>query len=135
VSQTIKGKSVEGHPFAELIGLSETKLEDGYSECVLEVEERHFNPNRVLHGGVIYSMADTGMGGALYTTLNRDESCATIEIKISYFRPVSNGAIICKTRIINRGKKVATLESEVFNGGKIVAKAMGTYSIFKIGPS
>lgn len=134
VSKTIKEVLVE-HPFAELIDLSVSKLKDGYSECILEVEERHFNPHKVVHGGVIYSMADTGMGGALYTTLKKGETCATIEIKISYFKPVSAGSLTCKTQVINRGKRVATLESEIFNNERLVAKAMGTYSIFEMEPS
>lgn len=80
-------------------------------------------------------MADTGMGGALYTTLKKGETCATIEIKISYFKPVSAGSLTCKTQVINRGKRVATLESEIFNNERLVAKAMGTYSIFEMEPS
>jgi len=49
------------NPFGELIGLNFVKCETGYSQCVLEENEKLLNPHRVLHGGVIYSMADTGI--------------------------------------------------------------------------
>lgn len=36
------------------------------------------NPRNVVHGAVLYAMADTGMGAALYPTLSADKVCATI---------------------------------------------------------
>jgi acyl-CoA thioesterase len=120
------------HPFGDLIGLEFTKIEKGYSQCTLEVVDKLLNPHRVVHGGVLYSMADTGMGAAAYSGLNKGEICATIEVKINYFKAVKGGTLTCDTRVIHQGKKVATLDSEILNNGQIVAKALGTYSIFKI---
>jgi acyl-CoA thioesterase len=120
------------HPFAEMIGFYFTKLGKKSSQCVLELNEKLFNPHKVLHGGVLYSMADTGMGGALYPLLEKDELCATIEVKISYFKPVRSGTVTCDTEVINKGKTTATMESEIKNNDTLVAKASGTYSIFKI---
>ena len=118
------------HPFGSLIGFQFTKLRKGYSQCVLDVNKKLFNPHGVVHGGVLYSMADTGMGGALYSLLDKSELCATIEVKINYFKAIKEGKITCDTRVINKGKKVAVIESEIHNDGVLVAKALGTYSIF-----
>ena len=85
----------------------------------------------MVHGGVIYSLADTGMGGVLYPTLENGELCATVEIKICYFAAVRNGTIDCLTKLSHRARTWAYLESEIINDGKIVAKATGTYSIFR----
>ena len=49
------------HPFAELIGLNFSICENGYSQCNMSVSDKLINPHHVLHGGVMYSMADTGM--------------------------------------------------------------------------
>ena len=118
-------------PFGELIGLTFTKLENGYSQCVLEVNEKLLNPHKVLHGGVTYSMADTGMGAALYTCIDEDELCATIETKIVYFKPVTSGRLTCDTRVVHRSKRIATLESEIKDDRQLIAKALGTFSVFK----
>jgi acyl-CoA thioesterase len=120
------------HPFGDLIGFEFTKFEKGYSQCILDINNNHFNPHKVVHGGVMYSMADTGMGGAIYSLLNKDESCATIEVKISYFKPAKEGKLICNTKVIHKGRTIGVLESELINNDKLVAKANGTYSIFKI---
>ena len=119
------------HPFGDLIGLKFTRLEKGYSQCTLEVVDKLLNPHKVIHGGVVYSMADTGMGAAAYTNLGKDELCATIEIKINYFKPIKAGVLTCNTKVIHQGKKIVTMDSEILNDGQIVAKALGTYSIFK----
>jgi acyl-CoA thioesterase len=120
------------HPFGDMIGLNITKFDKGFSQCVLEVENKLMNPHKTLHGGVIYSMADTGMGIALYPLLEKDELCATIEVKISYFKPVREGKLICDTKVIYKGKNFSSLESEIKNGEILVGKATGTFSIFKV---
>lgn len=118
------------HPFAELIGLAVEDQRSGFSKCTLVAAAHHLNPHNVVHGAVIYALADTGMGIALYPTLKKDEICATIEIKINYFKPVVSGLITCTTELVNRGKTVANLESRVFVGQTLVAQANGNYSIF-----
>jgi len=119
------------NPFAEVIGLRFTASKKGYSECALEINEKLLNPHKVVHGGVIYSMADTGMGAALYPNLDKDEICATVEIKIVYFAALASGPLTCKTRVIHKGKRIAVLESEIQGNERLIAKALGTYSIFK----
>jgi len=123
---------VEGfNPFGDLMGLAFTRAEKGCSQCVLEVNAKLLNPFRILHGGAAYTMADTGMGAALLSCLEQDELCATIEIKIVYFKSVDSGTLTCDTRVISKSKRIATLESEIKHEGNLVAKALGTWSIYK----
>ena len=119
------------HPFAELIALEVQERSAGLSTLALTVGETHLNPHNVVHGAVLYALADTGMGAALYSTLAPGEICATIEIKINYFKPVSSGRLICKTELVNRGKSVANLEARIYNEQVLVAQANGNYAIFR----
>lgn len=118
------------HPFAELIALRTDEQGAGHSRLSLRVAPEHLNPHRVVHGAVLYALADTGMGAALYPTLAQGEICATIEIKINYFKPVSSGTLSCRTRLVNRGRSVANLEAQLFVGEVLVAQANGNYAIF-----
>lgn len=120
------------HPFADLIGLVVDEQREGYSKCSLLLQpEKHHNPHRVAHGAVPYALADTGMGAALYPSLQDNEICATIEIKINYFRPLREGRVECITEVLNRGKSVANLESRIYHEGVLVAQANGNYAIFQ----
>lgn len=107
--------------------------ETGYSRLSLVVTEDHMNPHNVVHGAVIYALADTGMGAALAPSLAEGEICATIEIKINYFKPVTRGQLVCTTEMINRGRTVANLQSRIVVGDSLVAMANGNYAIFTPG--
>lgn len=117
--------------FGDFIGLTLTECENGHSRYVLEVDNRLFNPLGTVHGGATFTMADSGMGSALYATLDEDELCSTIETKIVYFRAVKRGKLVCDTKIIHRSKRLAVLESEITQDGHLIAKALGTWSVFK----
>ena len=119
------------HPFADLVEFAVDAQAAGRSTLSLRVAAKHMNPHHVVHGAVLYAMADTGMGAALYPTLAAGEICATIEIKINYFKPVVDGRVVCETELLNRGKSVANLESRLFVGETLVAQANGNYAIFK----
>jgi acyl-CoA thioesterase len=118
-------------PFVEHVGVEIVELRHGFSACVLTVAPHHFNFSGVVHGGAVFTLADTGMGAALIPQLQEGELCATIEIKINYFKPIVAAVLTCKTEVINRGKSVAHLESSVYLAEVLVAKASGNYAIFR----
>ena len=121
-------------PFADLIGFQVSERDNGQCETVLEIEDKHRNPHGVVHGAVIYALADTGMGGALTSTLREGQICSTIEIKINYLRPDIKGKLRCQTRIVSQGKRTAVLESDVFDDQeRLLARAMGTFMILDNG--
>lgn len=116
--------------FSQTLGLVFEQAHGGTSRCSLEVKDWFLNRNGILHGGIVYTLADTGMGLALHTLLKPEELCSTIEIKINYLRPVVAGRLIAETRVIQRGSTVAVIESRVENGdGKLVALATGSFHI------
>jgi len=118
--------------FLELIGFKFIKREKGFSRSELNITASLLNPYDTVHGGVVYSLADTGMGGALSTCLEEDERCSTIEIKINYLKSVRSGRLICDTKVIHKGKNIAFLESVVKDHeDRPVATATGTFNIFK----
>ncbi len=119
------------HPFAKLIGLRYLEQSPGHSRCRIVVDEMHLNPNRVVHGAVLFALVDTGMGSAVHPGLGDGEMCATVEIKINYFKPVREGELICTATLVNRGKTLANLDASVYCGELLVCKANGTYAIFK----
>ena len=118
------------HPFAQLLGFEVNNRIKGESICTIEHHQKLNNPNNVIHGGVIYSLADTGMGAAITSILARGERCATIEIKITYLSPAGPFRLICHSRVLKKGSRVAMLESEVFSNDLLVAKASGSFAMF-----
>jgi acyl-CoA thioesterase len=117
-------------PFAEMLGLRPKSIGDGRARFELDVETRHLNPNGTVHGGVIYSVADTAMGAALFSRLEPGEQCATLEIKMNYLLPVTGGSIAADAAVVSRTKRVGVLEARVYGDGEaLVALATGTFYI------
>lgn len=117
------------HPFAELLGFEVTARGDGRCITELELAPRHRNPHGIVHGAVLYALADTGMGGALTSVLDPGQLCSTVEIKIVYFRPALEGRLVCTTELVNRTRRTAALESSLRVGEKLLARAYGTFMI------
>lgn len=126
-SEDLKQRS----PFVKLLGLQVIKLDNGYCQCSLEIKETFLNVHKAVHGGVIYTLADVAMGVTTYSTLKKDEKAATIETKINYLKPAYTKILICEAKVVQKGKSIAVLEAEIKYDDTLVAKALGTFSIFK----
>lgn len=122
------------HPFAEMLNLTFSGADSPENSTAIsrvKFDEKLLNPNGVVHGAVLYALADTGMGKAIQSTLAPGEISATIEIKITYLHSVSREDLVCESRVIKRGKRIAMLESEIFADERCVAKATGSFALFK----
>jgi acyl-CoA thioesterase len=117
------------NPFADLMNLVVSRPRDGRCRASFKVAAIHLNPNRVAHGGTLYTMADTAMGAAIHSVLERGLACVTIEIKMNYLKPVREGNVICTAKVVQCGKRIAVVEAEVKNQGALVAKALGTFAV------
>ena len=70
------------------------------------------------------------MGGAVTSRLLLGERCATLEIKINYLAPVSDGRIAAEAWVVARTARVAVLEARVrADGDRLVALATGSFYI------
>lgn len=118
--------------FGAHIGLEITERSHQRSVGRVRIAPIHLNPHGTVHGGVLYTMADQGMGAAVYSVLEPEESCATIEVKMAFIAAAREGELTCETRLISRGRRVAFLESDVTNDGRLVAKATGSFAIFPL---
>jgi uncharacterized protein (TIGR00369 family) len=102
----------------------------GIFESRLKIRPMHSQQDGFVHAGVIATMADHTGGYAAYTTVSEEYRILTIEFKINYFKPAIGEFIVCRSKVINNGKKIKVSESEVFavseGQEKLVSKAMVT---------
>ena len=122
-------------PLADIMHISIHASGDGsHAIYKLQVTSDLLNPHGLLHGGAIYTMIDTSMGGATMGTLPVGEACATIEIKVSYLAAVRGGTLTCDTSVLKKGRNVVFLESRVTDdAGKLVAAATGSFAVIRPG--
>ena len=122
----------ENSPFTKLAGIEFTGRGEGYSQAILKITEPVLRiVNGSVHGGAIATLLDVGMGAALLTCLKDDQHAATVQMQTHYLSPAMSGVLICNSKVIRKGRRIAALESEVINEGTVIAKATGTYYISK----
>ena len=116
-------------PFLELVGVRFETIENGHSRAVLKIKKKLLNSSGIVHGGATFTLVDCGMGAALFSVIEKADRVQTLGTQISYFKSVDSGTLVCDTRVINRSRRIAILESELKHGDELVAKALGTFSI------
>lgn len=123
-------------PFGWLLGLHYTEREPGHVTSTMEVDPSHFNPGGVAHGGVVYSLVDSAMGGSVFNTLEPDQRCVTAELKVNYLRPIHAGRITAVATMVQRGRNLAVVTAEVHDdNNRLVAVALGTFAIIQRRPA
>lgn len=116
-------------PFIKLIGMTLESLKDGEATAKLAVRDELRQPHGLLHGGATASLIDTAMAFAVVTKLGKDEKASTVDLNVHYLRPVINGEIFCKAKIVKNGKRLLTVSAEVVDDSeKLIATALSTYS-------
>jgi uncharacterized protein (TIGR00369 family) len=105
------------------------KLPLGHAVVSLRCQRHHHNPMGRVHGGLIAALADAAMGIAFGRTLFPGEDFSTIDLKISFIRPVTTGVIRAEARVIDRGLRIGFIQCDIFGPkGKRVATASCTCS-------
>jgi uncharacterized protein (TIGR00369 family) len=123
-------ESLERPEFTEELGIEILGMEDGAFVLELELQPEHMSRAERVHGGVLFTLLDTALGRAVLEALPEGRGCATVEIKINYFRPVHRGRIRARGRLRELTRSLGYSEGEVLNAdGKVLARASGTFFI------
>jgi len=113
-------------PIAALFLMRPVEVEDGRVVFECEPDQSAYNPIGVVHGGLVCTLADTVAGCAVHSTLEAGVGYTSIDINVSYLRPVtSESGVLRATGVATkRGRRVAFATAEIVDGsGRLVATA------------
>ncbi len=119
---------------ARVLGLRPLSMGEGRCAWGMTIADVHRNPYGVVHGGVLYTLVDYAMGGALTSVLEGGRRCTTLEIKINYVAPATQGDVRAEAWVVSRGGRIAVLQSEVSSGATRLALATGTFYVLSPAP-
>lgn len=121
-------------PFFKLIGMEVLDIEPCWSKLQIRYRNDLCQPAGIMHGGIIATLIDTGIAHALLMTepyqevFKRGGGIVSVDLRVKYLRPVSEGMIVCESKIPRLGKQIIHGESIVYNeGGKEVARGDSIY--------
>jgi acyl-CoA thioesterase len=118
---------------AHLLGMRIVRAQDGVGQVSIQVDKRLMHPQQMVHGGVIFTLADSAMSMALLSIIPPGTPFGTIEAKINYLLPVSEGELLAEGRLVHEGGSTAVMQATVYNlageSKRAIAQVLGTFYI------
>ena len=130
--QAIREGVLPPPPMAKLIGFRMAVAEPGRVVMELEAEESLENTIGLLHGATAAALLDTAMGCAISTMLPVGQTSVTLDLKLTYLRPLSakSGTIQAEGKIIKLGRQTSYTEGFVRDSaGNLAVHATATFSM------
>lgn len=121
-------KALSMVPYAKLLGIEIEDVGMGTATLTLAVRKELTQNHGVVHGGAIASLIDTAMAFAIIPLLSVKEKVTTVDLTISYLRPVTDGQMRASAKVIRAGRRLISVSAEVFNSNQtLTATALSTY--------
>lgn len=121
-------KAIGTVPFARLLRLELDEVGSGTATLGLKVRKELKQNHGVVHGGAIASLIDTATAFAILSLLEPNEKVTTVDLTISYLRPITGGRITAIARVLRAGRRLLVVSAEVFDkDGKLTTTALSTY--------
>ena len=91
----------------------------------VNITENSLNPYGIVHGGLIFTLADTSMGVITRAT---GKIAVTLNSQINYLLPAKCPKLISKAKAIKIGRTTALLTTEIFDDqNNLIASSNATY--------
>lgn len=120
-------------PFLKALGIEFVSMGEGSAEIALELKGMHMNSWQVTHGGVSMTLLDVVMSMAGRSLQPEAKGGVTVEMKTSFLQPggTPGARLVAKGKVFHRSTTMCFCEGELWEGERLVAKAMGTFKYLK----
>lgn len=120
-------------PFLSEIGVELVSMGDGLAQVGVDLQQRHMNSWAVAHGGLTMTLLDVAMSLAGRSIFPQAKGAVTVEMNTSFLQPggTPGGRLVATGKAFHRSTSLCFCEGEVWNGDKLVAKAMGTFKYLR----
>jgi uncharacterized protein (TIGR00369 family) len=116
-------------PFNDLLGIRLVEEHEDGVTIEMPIREELLNSNRVVHGGATAALVDAALGIAI-TRKWKGRLVSTVEMKLNYLRPATEGKLTARSKLIKAGKTIVVGTVEVSDdAGRAVAFGLLTYML------
>ena len=122
-------------PAAATLGFEfvDADIEAGTIEVAFTATEAFTNPAGNVLGAFVAAMLYDTVGPALLAMLEPDQFQSTLQMSVSFLRPVRPGRLTGRGRIVHRDGDLANLEASLVDaGGKVIATATATARVIAL---
>lgn len=120
--------ALESVPFARLLGIELEEIDSGVATLGFDIKPELKQNHGVVHGGAIASLIDSATAFAIISLLPTNEHATTVDLTISYLRPLTEGRARAVARVVRSGKRLIVVSADLFDeAGTLAATALSTY--------
>jgi acyl-CoA thioesterase len=121
-------KALASVPYAKFLGIKIDQIAVGSATLSLKVRDELKQNRGVVHGGAIASLIDSATAFAIISMLEPEESTTTVDMTISYLRPVTRGRMTATAKVTRAGRRIIAVSAEAFDDKQtLVATSLSTY--------
>lgn len=114
----------EKDKFAAFVGIKLVELKPGYAKASLEITDQHLNPVNMVHGGVMFTLADFTFGAAANSY--GGQVSVALNANISYFKSPKGRILTAEAKEVSSNKKIAGYSIDIFDENKeLIARFNG----------
>ncbi|NOT60002.1 MAG: PaaI family thioesterase [Acidobacteria bacterium] len=112
--------------FLKHMGIEVLDVRAGWVRMRMNYQPELMQPH-AMHGGAIYSLADSAAAHALMSLTLPDHFVTTVEQRINFFKAVQEQNVYAEAHVVHAGKTLAYSEVAItMEDGTLVAKSTAT---------
>ncbi|MBB5393402.1 MULTISPECIES: PaaI family thioesterase [unclassified Herbaspirillum] len=123
----------QGNPYLHELGVEVLEYGDDRAVMALRLKPEFMNSWQVAQGGISMTLMDVAMGLSARAGVPDAKSSATVEMSSSFLQPAGHAGetIVARGHTYHRSTTMCFCQAELWNGDKLVAKAMGTFKLIR----
>lgn len=108
-----------------------TDVRDGFATVKMQIDSQILNIYGLVHGGALFSLADTAAGAASFTS---GFDSVTLNASMNFIKAGTGGCLIAHASEIHRGRTTGVYEVFIYNDKEdLLARA--TFTMFFLHPA
>ena len=113
LAKRVVEKMMEDDLFSQWMKIKVIEIREGYSIIKLELREEMINGLNVIHGGIIFSLADSAFA---FACNNRNVLSVALDTAINFIKPIHVGdTLIAEAKEIHNGKSTGLYHITINN--------------------
>ena len=120
-------RDIYGAPFAREMGIEVDHISKDEVSLYIDIRPEHINSRGFVHGAVIYALMDHTLAFAA----NMEEEAVGQSTNVIFHRPMREGRLFSRSKVINKSKSLKTYEIDTYSEGRLISSSVCT--AFRLG--
>lgn len=115
-------------PISQNLNIEFVSAENGNSKIKMLIDKNVLNPYKIVHGGAIFTLADTAAGAA---AISFNSAYVTMDSYMNFMQPGVGKELIANAKTSYKGDETCVVDVSITNDEEVLI-AKGMFTMFKV---